>query len=833
MILLSFGNMKQIYFIFLMIIGIGGQYSVIAQLPQGFEHTLFTDQAPNLTTLEFAENGYIYGSEFNGRIWLFINEELQPNPVIDISEEVNGNGELGCLGFALHPDFMENGYLYMFYVVDRHHLIHYGTDNYDPDKNQYGDASMGRVTRFQISTDDYQTLVPDSRTVMFGESIGEGNPSLTLSHGTGDILFGSDGTLIFSTGDGNTWEENFAGGDQEIPPVAYDKKGLAEGIISEEENVGAYRAQQIQSYSGKVLRIDPLTGAGIPSNPFYDEDDPHSARSKVWALGLRNPYRMTLRPGTGSEDPADANPGKIYITDVGAADWEEVNICDGPGYNFGWPLYEGMSINWGFYPKYRKNLFQPNPLGDSCDQHFFTFHELIQQEREDHNYHFPNPCNAEENIEEYADVFYQIRPSLTYRNDAWNIGGSYPLIPTFDSTGKASFIEVIEPELEVEGAADIAGIAAMTGDFYAGSKFPREYHLMLPILDYHGWLKVLWFDENQKLTKMEHWLGDLENVIDIRYNPNDECYYTMGLWPARINKICYTANLSPILDVHYTPKYGSAPLEVTFDASSSYDPENDPLIFEWDFGDGSYDTGAVITHEFMSTGQGSHSYIPVLTVTDTSGNSTSEQMLVSLNNTPPKVKISSVDNDQIYSMQMVTKLLLEADVNDPEHSIGELDYEWVTYLHHNTHFHPLTESNENSTVFHVNPVGCEEVDEYFYRISLKVTDPEGLEGYDEVFIYPDCEGKITRLEDELILYPNPTKDNLKVRFRDVLASNREYSIEIFNISGQMVLEGKYKASQIENLIELDVEGLLEGSYIFRATYGDTGEYIRQFLIIRN
>jgi glucose/arabinose dehydrogenase len=50
----------------------------------------------------------------------------------------------------------------------------------------------------------------------------------------------------------------------------------------------------------------------------------------IWARGLRNPYTFAVQPGTGT----------IYINDVGAATWEEINR-GAERANYGWPYYEG------------------------------------------------------------------------------------------------------------------------------------------------------------------------------------------------------------------------------------------------------------------------------------------------------------------------------------------------------------------------------------------------------------------------------------------------------------------------------------------------------------
>ena len=84
---------------------------------------------------------------------------------------------------------------------------------------------------------------------------------------------------------------------------------------------------------GAILRVDPATGAGLAGNPFFSSSDPNARR--IIAYGLRNPFRITSRPGTN----------EIWVGDVGWADWEEINRIPNPSdavaENFGWPCYEG------------------------------------------------------------------------------------------------------------------------------------------------------------------------------------------------------------------------------------------------------------------------------------------------------------------------------------------------------------------------------------------------------------------------------------------------------------------------------------------------------------
>src|SRR5262249_54921527 len=143
--------------------------------------------------------------------------------------------------------------------------------------------------------------------------------------------------LLASCGDGGGLSDG--GSDS----TTYYAQALSEGILRPKENIGAFRAQMVDSLNGKIIRINPFNGDGLPSNPFYDPANPRAPRSRVYNLGLRNPFRITLRPETGSHTQSDGFPGVLYIGDVGYFTWEEVSVSTGPGLNFGWPIFEGYT----------------------------------------------------------------------------------------------------------------------------------------------------------------------------------------------------------------------------------------------------------------------------------------------------------------------------------------------------------------------------------------------------------------------------------------------------------------------------------------------------------
>jgi glucose/arabinose dehydrogenase len=127
------------------------------------------------------------------------------------------------------------------------------------------------------------------------------------NHNGGQILFGPDGMLYIGLGDGGSHD----GGD--------------EG-----------RGQSLDDLLGSILRIDVTSGSGytVPAdNPFVGTD---GVRPEIWSYGLRNPWRFSFDRGTGD----------LYIADVGAKLWEEVNRASaqdgaGRGVNYGWSRMEG------------------------------------------------------------------------------------------------------------------------------------------------------------------------------------------------------------------------------------------------------------------------------------------------------------------------------------------------------------------------------------------------------------------------------------------------------------------------------------------------------------
>jgi glucose/arabinose dehydrogenase len=167
------------------------------------------------------------------------------------------------------------------------------------------------------------------------------------SHSIGALAFGGDGALYVTGGDGASF--NFVDygqdgsptnpcGDPPVPVGGTQSPPSAQG--------GALRSQDLRTtldptgLNGSVLRVDPTTGAGLPDNPLALSQDANARR--IVATGLRNPFRLTTRPGTS----------QVWVGDVGWGSWEEINRIDNPidgsVDNFGWPCYEGDGRQGGY-----------------------------------------------------------------------------------------------------------------------------------------------------------------------------------------------------------------------------------------------------------------------------------------------------------------------------------------------------------------------------------------------------------------------------------------------------------------------------------------------------
>jgi glucose/arabinose dehydrogenase len=196
-----------------------------------------------------------------------------------VSLTVDSSGERGLLGIAFDPRFATNHFVYVYYTVP-------------------GSPPHNRVSRFTANGD---VAVPGSEHPILNLN----NLSAASNHNGGGLHFGPGGRLFVSVGD----------------------------------NANGANSQSLSTRLGKILRINP--DGTIPTvNPFYNTAT--GANRAIFAMGLRNPFTFSFRPGVA----------QFYINDVGQDSWEEID--EGiRGANYGWPVVEGVQND----PRYRDPLY--------------------------------------------------------------------------------------------------------------------------------------------------------------------------------------------------------------------------------------------------------------------------------------------------------------------------------------------------------------------------------------------------------------------------------------------------------------------------------------------
>ncbi len=718
-------------------------FAISAQ-PPGFVDELLTDNFETPTGLAFDKSGQLYVWEKAGRIFQVDKETGIKELLLDINVEVYDYLDHGLNGFVLHPDFENNGYMYLLYTVDRNYLFFKDTPTYSVANNDKFSATIGRITRYTLSEGEVD---PATRKIILGEDHTDAIPILMDNHGVGSLVFGADGTLLVSVGDGAIAKDPpFNPSD----PFYFElvTTPIADGIITEDQNIGPYRSQYLNSMNGKLLRIDAETGGGVPSNPFFDPEKPNSAKSRVWSYGLRNPFRFSLKPHTGSTDPATGNPGTFFVADVGWASREEINVISEGGLNYGWPYYEG--------------ILHQNPL----------FTDLTW---------FP-----EKHEPPYIEWRGDIAQALI-DDEAYGVGSPEFIGESF--TGNSS----------------IGGLE-LTTDHFPG--FQGTYLQG----DYLGWIKIFKFDFRGFPYEV---VSIKENVFPTCFaeDPTDGSIYYVNLFYPSVHEIRHlynepNPNYPPVIEARVEPVYGNSPLRVNLDATGTTDPEGGTLSFQWNFGNGMSIDFLLGQTNYISDKQSTFS--PILTVKDEAGKTSVKTFKVYVNNSPPVIRSTSVDQIKSFKNEDGLSLNLTAEVSN-HNPAEELFYEWSVVLHHEDHTHLISSMKTKEAQFTLAPIPCDE-QFYYYEIRLFVQDGEGLGTTYTQSIQPLCEGDEPVLGLEL--FPNPVKWQINLKGRDNLDETNA-QVYLFDTHGRLILQGNDHWKRLKNQVNKSLQSMSSGSYILK------------------
>ena len=277
---------------------------------------------PGTQTMFIAEKG--------GVVKVANGTTLQATPFLDFSGEINSARDRGLMDITLHPDFGKGtgkDYLYLLYV-------------YDPAEAPGRDIAVNRNARLtrvraQKDANGIWSAVPNSEEIIVGKNSTWDNINGPNEDSTNRLDLPGSGVTINSDGSRTNLQDYIAVDSQSHAPgsVLFGADGkiyitIGDGCSYSDTDPRAIRVQDIGNFSGKVLRVDPDTGEGLNDNPFWNGNK-DSNQSKVFALGLRNGFRSVFSP-----------TGQLVVADVGWNTWEEINFVN-KGANLGWPYFEG------------------------------------------------------------------------------------------------------------------------------------------------------------------------------------------------------------------------------------------------------------------------------------------------------------------------------------------------------------------------------------------------------------------------------------------------------------------------------------------------------------
>lgn len=401
-----------------------------------------------------------------------------------------------------------------------------------------GEKEINRLSRFTFLNDTWDM---NSEKVIL-ELYSQRN---ICCHTGGSIAFDKDGLLYLSTGDNST------------PFDQANSKFVNRGYAPLDDRPGfeQFDARRSSGNSndlrGKILRIKVNEDGSydIPEGNLYPKGM-EGTRPEIYVQGNRNPYRISVDQKTGfvywGEVGPDANPDSLDTR--GPRGYDEVNQARKAG-NFGWPYFVGDNY------AYVEFDYATGRSGSPFD--------------------VAKPVNTSKNNTGLREL-PPAEPAFIW----------YPYGTSEDF-----------PQLGTGGRNAMAGPVYYADMFPKGSRYPSYYDGKLFIYDWvRGWIKVVTMQENGDYDKMEPFMSDTKfnALIDMEVGPDGKLYileYGNGWFSKNpdsgLSRIDFNAgNRSPVVNsVSVDQSSGALPFTATFKVEAT-DPENDPLTYIWDMGNG-------------------------------------------------------------------------------------------------------------------------------------------------------------------------------------------------------------------------------------------------------
>ncbi|GAA4410395.1 lectin [Actinokineospora soli] len=541
--------------------------------------------------------------------------------------------EEGLQGVGVDPGFATNRHVYLFYAP--------------PLSTPAGDApatgtattwatwrGVNRLSRFTLNADF--TLNATSERVVIEVPADRG----ICCHVGGDIDFDAAGNLYLSTGDDtNPFQSNG------YSPL--DERADRNPAFDAQRT-----AANTNDLRGKVLRIKVNADGSysIPTGNMFAPGTPNT-RPEIYAMGFRNPFRMSVDKATGTVYLGDYGPD-AGVTDPNRGPSGQVEFAriTAPG-NHGWPYCTGTNTSTETYNEWN---FATNATGPKF------------------------ACATGPTNNSFRNTGQTTLPAA---KSSWiRYGGDAGTPPAF---GTGSESPMAGPVYRYNAASTSA------------VKFPQSLDGHFFAMEYgRRWIKDITVNADGSPGAIENFPWSGTQPMDAAFGADGALYvldYGTGYFNGDANSALYrieyigNLNRAPIAKASADRTSGLSPLTVAFSSAGSSDPEGTALTYRWDFGDGTTSTAANPAHTYTRNG----TFTATLTVTDAGGQTGNTSLPITVGNTASTLTIEAPVNGTPFNYGDTISYRVTG--SDPED--GPLDCARVkmTYLiGHDSHAHAVT-----------------------------------------------------------------------------------------------------------------------------------------------
>ncbi len=485
--------------------------------------------------------------------------------------------EDGLLGLTLDPDFNVNNFFYLFYSPP-------------------GNKEMQRVSRFTLAGDSIDLR---SEKVL----IEIPTQRKECCHSAGSLAFGPDKTLYIAVGDNtNPHNPGYFNSIDERPGREYWDAQRTAGNTND--------------LRGKVLRIKPEPDGTylIPEGNLFPKDG-SKGKPEIYAMGCRNPYRVSVDQKTGFLYWGDVGQNTEDNPSRGPISYDEFHQAKKAGF-FGWPYFAGDNRPYADFD------FATGKIG--------PFFEVQHPTNDSKN----NTGSKELPAPQSAFIWYSYEESKQFEN--LGTGGKSPII----------------------GPVYYSEMYSASPDKKASNKFPDYFSGKLFIAEWmRDWINVVTMDKEGKPVKIERFMPSekFDHPIDLDFGPDGALYVLEygTFWfaqnkNARLVRIEYNeGNRPPVAMIKADKPVGAVPLKVKFSAADSYDNDRgDHLKYAWIYDTAKGIKTEGITSEHTFTKPGNH--LVKLQVTDSNNEISTQIIKIEAGNEKPTIDLKLAGNQSFY-----------------------------------------------------------------------------------------------------------------------------------------------------------------------------------------